>query len=259
MSAALTLWRRHMTKLKGSPEEAFGILIQPILWVVLFGAGMKGIMGATMLGGEDAYIAFMAPGIVALTALSGAVVGGSVWLDERTRGIVKEYLVAPVPRVSILLGNVLSVMTKSLFQAIIILLVGVLMGAQLALNPVGWLGGLLLVAGFALFFAGIALAVASKVNDTGAYHMLIFLFNLPLLFMSNALYPLSAMPTWMEVGARINPTSYVVDGMRRMVIEDGANLSGDEALPLWLCFTVVWAFAALGLGFGYSAFKKSIK
>ncbi len=224
MNAAFVLWNKQMHKL--SMEETFGLLIQPILWVVLFGIGMKGIVGAAVPGGDDLYIAFMAPGIVALSALGGAIAGGSVWLDERLRGIVKEYLVAPIPRLSILLGNALTIVTKSLFQAIVIFVVGVLMGAQVALNPPGWLGGVVLVAGFGLGFAGIALAVASKTDSPGAYHSLIFLLNLPLLFLSNALYPLSALPQWMQVAARLNPTSYVVDGIRQMVLGKRRGVGG---------------------------------
>lgn len=258
MSAALTLWNKHMIKLRAHPEEAFGLLLQPILWLVLFGVGMKGALGPVMQGRDDLYIAFLAPGIVALGALGGAIGGGTVWLDERVRGTVKEYLVAPIPRLSILLGNALSIVTKSLFQAIVIFVVGALMGAQIALNPLGWLGGLVLVAGYGLGFAGIALAVASKTDNPGAYHMLIFMLNLPLLFLSNSLYPLSSLPKWMEVAAKINPTSYVVDGLRQMVLVDGTVMSGGEALPLWLCFLVVAAFAVAGMLFAYTAFKKSL-
>jgi ABC-2 type transport system permease protein len=220
---------------------------------------MKSFIGQGLPGGDDDYIAFIVPGIIALTALGGAIGGGTVWLDERTKGIVKEYLVAPIPRLSILAGNSLSIVTKSLFQAIIIFIVGALMGAAIDFNPIGWLGGLVLVAVYCLGFAGIALAVASKTNDPGAYHMLIFLLNLPLLFMSNALYPLESLPTWMEIGARINPTSYVVDGVRQMVFENGADLACGEVLSLWLCFVVVGAFAFLGIGIAYSVFKRSVK
>jgi ABC-2 type transport system permease protein len=212
-----------------------------------------------MPGGGELYVTFMLPGIVALSALGGSIGGGSVWLDERLRGIVKEYLVAPIRRLSILMGNALSTVTKSLFQAIVIFVVGVLVGAQVNLNPVGWLGGLALVAGYGLGFAGIALSLASKTDNPGAYHTMIMLLNLPLLFLSNALYPLSWLPKWMQIGALINPTSYVIDGVRQMVLENGAALAGGEVLPLWLCFLVVAAFAALGMWLAYSAFKSSVK
>ncbi len=259
MNASLTLWNKHMRKSMTSPDEAIGMLIQPILWVVLFGIGMGSLLGAASPGGEDFYITFMLPGIIALTALGGAIGGGTEWLNERLQGIVKEYLAAPIPRMSILMGNALSSMTKSLLQAIVIMIVGVIIGAELSNNPLGWLGGLLLVAGYGLGFSGIAIAVASKTDSPGGYHMLIFMLNLPLLFLSNALYPLETMPTWMEVAARINPTTYVVTGMRTMTFATGNAVAAIDTIPLWLCFVVVAVFLAFGMGLGYRAFKSSIR
>lgn len=259
MSAALTLWSKHMRKSMTSPDEAVGMLIQPILWVVLFGIGMGSLLGATSPGGEDFYISFMLPGIIALTALGGAIGGGTEWLNERLQGIVKEYLAAPIPRISILLGNAFSAMTKSLLQAVVIMIVGVLIGAKLSSNPLGWLGGLLLVAGYGLGFSGIAIAVASKTDSPGGYHMLIFMLNLPLLFLSNALYPLQTMPTWMEIAARINPTTYVVTGMRTMTFATSNALGAVDTIPLWLCFLVVAIFLTFGMTLGFLAFKSSIK
>jgi len=139
MTATLTLWHKHMKKFLSNPEELIGLMIQPILWVVLFGSGMKSMMAAELPGGGQDYVTFMLPGIVALSALGGAIGGGSVWLSERLRGMVKEYLVAPVPRFSILMGHALSTMTKSMFQAIIILVVGLILGASSARIPwAGW-------------------------------------------------------------------------------------------------------------------------
>jgi ABC-2 type transport system permease protein len=259
MAATYTLWYKHMKKFRANPMEMYGLAIQPILWVVLFGVGMKSLMSPAMPGSGNTYITFMVPGIVALSALGGAVGGGSVWLTERLRGVVKEYLAAPIPRLSILMGNALSTMTKSLFQAVIILVVGILMGAKLSSNPLGWLGGLVLVAGYGLGFSGVALATASSTDNPGAYHSMIMLLNLPLLFLSNALYPLESLPTWMRIGALINPTSYVIDGVRQMMLKDGAALAGGEVLSLGLCFAVVTAFAALGMWMAYKAFKNSLK
>ena len=259
MAATFTLWNKHMRKFLANPMEMFGLAIQPVLWVILFGVGMKGMMTPTMPGAGDSYISFMLPGIVALSALGGAVGGGSVWLNERLRGIVKEYLVAPIPRTSILMGNALSTITKSLFQAVLILIVGVLMGAKLGSNPLGWLGGLLLVAGYGLGFSGVALATASSTDNPGAYHSMIMLLNLPMLFLSNALYPMESLPTWMRIGAYINPTSWVIDGVRQMMLKDGAAMAGGEVLPLWLCFVVIAAFAALGMRMAYTSFRASIK
>jgi ABC-2 type transport system permease protein len=157
------------------------------------------------------------------------------------------------------MGNACSIVTKALFQALIILIVGVLMGAKLSGNPLSWLGGLILIAGYGLGFSGIALALASKTDSSGAYHMMIFMLNLPLLFLSNALYPLQTLPTWMQIGAYINPTTYVVSGLRQTTLATGPDMSGGETISLWLSFLVVAVFAVLGMGLALKAFKSAIK
>ncbi len=259
MSASIILWQKQMKKSLIHTEEIVGMLIQPILWVVLFGVGTRSLMAATTPGSGDGYMTFIVPGIVALTAVGGAIGGGSAWLNERLMGIVKEYLVAPIPRLSILMGNALSITTKVLIQSIIILIVGVLLGAKLSSNPLGWFGGFLLVAGYGIGFAGVALAVASKTDSSEGYHMMIFMLQLPLLFWSNSLYPLATLPTWMRIGAFINPTTYVVTGLRQITMAPTPDMGDVNAIPLWISFLVVTTFAALGMGLALKAFKSSIK
>ena len=259
MNASVILWQKQMKKSLIHTEEIVGMLIQPILWVVLFGVGMRSLMAAATPGSGDGYMTFIVPGIVALTAVGGAIGGGSTWLNERLMGIVKEYLVAPIPRLSILMGNALSITTKVLIQSIIILIVGVLLGAQLSANLLGWLGGILLVAGYGIGFAGVALAVASKTDSNEGYHMMIFMLQLPLLFWSNSLYPLATLPTWMRIGALINPTTYVVTGLRQITMAPTPDMGNLDAIPLWICFLVVVTFAALGMGLALKAFKSAIK
>jgi ABC-2 type transport system permease protein len=241
VGAAFSIWHKHIRKFLGNGEELFGVMIQPVLWVVLFGVGMRSMVGGTNAGSSNGYVGFMLPGIVALSAMGGAIGGGMAWLDERVRGIVKEYLVAPVARISILLGNVGSTLTKALVQALVIFVVGVAMGADVTIDPIGWLLGFTLLVGYAAGFSGLALAVASKTDDLMAYHAMIMLLNLPVLFLSNALYPMASLPGWMKVGAMANPTSYLVDGIRQTV------LAGSGELSLWLCLAVTTSFAALGL------------
>src|SRR5262245_17079930 len=126
MYATLTIWSKHMAKFIRNGEESVGLALQSVLWVVLFGVGMRSMVG--QVDGSD-YMSFVLPGIIALSALGGAAGGGMLMLDERLRGIIKEYLVAPIPRLSILLGNAASTATKSLFQALVMLVVGIAMGA----------------------------------------------------------------------------------------------------------------------------------
>ena len=83
MNATILLWQKQMKKTRVHPEEIVGMLIQPILWVVLFGVGMRSLMGTTAPGSGNDYMTFMVPGIVALTAVGAAIAGGAAWLNER--------------------------------------------------------------------------------------------------------------------------------------------------------------------------------
>ncbi len=252
LAAATTIWRKHVGKFLGNAEELFGVIVQPILWVVLFGVGMRSAVAIGAGAGDD-YVGFMLPGIIALSAMGGAIGGGMVWLDERVRGIVREYLVSPVPRLAILLGNVGSTLTKSLVQAFVIFIVGMLMGAVVRGDVASWLLALVLLVGYAAGFSGLALAVASITDDLMAYHSMIMLLNLPVLFLSSALYPLSALPIWMKIGALANPTTYLVEGMR------GTILGGSSDLPLLLSLAVTSAFAVLGIAIASRAFAARTK
>ncbi len=250
MYATYVIWNKHMVKFFRNREELIGLALQSVLWVVLFGVGMRGLI--SNVEGRD-YMSYILPGIVALSALGGAVGGGMVMLDERLRGILKEYLTAPIPRISILLGSATSTATKALIQAAIMLVVGVLMGARLALNPLGWLFALLLLALFAVGFSGLALAVAAVSRSIAGYHGMIFLFNLPLLFASNALYPLNVLPTWMQVIVLLNPTTYLIDAVRSLAF-------GVEAtLPMPLSVAMIALFAALGTWLALSLFQRTVR
>ena len=259
MNATFLLWQKQMKKALVHPEEIVGMLIQPILWVILFGVGMGSLMATTNPDSGNDYMTFVLPGIVALTAVSGAIAGGSTWLSERLIGIVKEYLAAPIPRLSILMGNATSIVTKVLIQSIVIMIVGLLFGAMLSANPLGWFGGLLLIAGYGIGFSGFALAVASSTDSSEGYHMMIFLLQLPLLFLSNSLYPLATLPTWMQIGALANPTTYVVTGLRQITLGPTLTMGEVANIPLWLCFIVTAGFAVFGMYIALRAFKKAIK
>jgi ABC-2 type transport system permease protein len=193
------------------------------------------------------------PGIIALSALGGAIGGGLTLLDERLRGITKGYLVSPIPRLSILLGNAASTATKSLLQAVIMLVVGVLMGAQLIGNPLNWLAALVLISLFAVGFSGMALAIAAQSRSIMGYHGMIFLFNLPVLFASNALYPLANLPGWMQVIVLVNPVTYLIDAVR------GLAFGVPYTLPLLLSVVVVLLMAVGGVWLALVSFQRSLR
>jgi ABC-2 type transport system permease protein len=242
------IFRKHLYKFRHDRMELGGTLAWPLLWVATFGLGMERVVNVDALG-VSSYLAFITPGIIALTALSGAVNAGMVLLEEKIKGILKEYFVAPIPRMSILLASTGSGLVKSLLQSSVILIIALLLGAQLAFSGTGLPLALLYLFLYIFAFVGFSNGVAARSKSTGAYHMLLFVLNLPLLFLSNALYPLDAMPLWMRVLAYLNPTTYVVDGLRQ-------SLFGAGDLPTLLNLGVLIAFVALCSRFGLASFRR---
>ncbi len=248
-----TLWRKHMLKFSRSSMEIFGTLFTPVLWMLLFGLSMSGMVremkGLTI---SINYLAYITPGIMLLTGLTAAIVGGSTLLQERTTGVIKEYLIAPIPRLAVLLGTMASGLTKAILQSVIILALGLLLGSGLTWNILNILDGLGLVLLYSLGFVGIAAAVASKAKGMEGYHALIMLLNLPVLFLSNALYPLDRMPVVLAALSYLNPTTYAVDATRALFY--GATTE----IGLLIDVPVLVVFAVLGVWWGYRSFQKSV-
>lgn len=254
-AARLELWRgswviftKHMYKFVRNGQELGGTLAVPLLLAMTFGLGMNRLISPTNISGLN-YISYIAAGIIAFTALSGAINAGMTVLEEKIKGMLKWYMVAPVPRLSILLASSASGLVKTLLQSILILAVSVLFGARLQTTFLGALGALLFLTLYMVTFVGFANGMALRSKSIGGYHALLFLTNMPLLFLSSALYPLETMPTWMRVVAYANPTTYVVEGMR-------ATLFAAGSLPLWVCAAVLAAFAVACSWFGVSSFRK---
>lgn len=248
---AWVIFHKHMLKFSTNSMEIGGTLGWPLLWVATFGLGMERVVQVETLGSHS-YLAFITPGIIALTALSGAVNAGMTLLEEKIKGILKEYFVAPIPRLSILLASTGSGLVKTLIQSLIILLIAVLFGARLAGSPLDMGAALVYLLLYVMAFVGFSNGVAARSRSVGGYHMLLFVLNLPLLFLSNALYPLESMPLWMRALAFLNPTTYAVDGIRQ-------SLFGIGSLSPWLNLAVLAAFAVLCLRFGLTSFRRILE
>lgn len=256
-AALAELWRgasviydKHMHKFVRNGTELGGTLAAPLLLAMTFGAGMQKIVAPEAIGGGD-YLSFITPGILGFTALSGAVNAGMTILEEKIRGYLKQYLVAPIPRSSVLLASTLSGLVKTLVQSLLILGIALLFGARLQTSPLGMIGALAVLSLFMLAIVGFANGVALRSKTIGGYHTMLFLLNLPLLFLSNAFYPLAAMPLWMRLVAYLNPTTYVVDGLR-------ATLFGGGDLPVALSMAVLALFAVGLQWYGVNSFHKAV-
>ncbi len=246
---AWVIFTKHIHKFLRNGQELGGTLAAPLLLAATFGLGMNALVTPAALDGLS-YLSFITPGIIAFTALSGAINAGMTILEEKIKGLMKQYLVAPIPRASILLAATGSGLVKSLVQSLLIVLVALLFGARVQTTPLGVAGALLVLTAFVVSGVGFANAMALRSKSIGGYHTILFLLNLPLLFLSSALYPLATMPGWMRVVALLNPTTYAVEGMR-------ATLFGGGALNFWLCMAVLTFFAVLSTWFSVKTFKRA--
>ncbi len=168
------LWRggwvifvKHMRKFASNSMEIGGTLGWPILWVVMFGLGMERMVDTGNLGGAGSYLAFITPGIIALTALSGAVNAGMVLLEEKTKGVLKEYFVAPIPRMSILLASTGSGLVKTLIQTAIILILAVVLGARITGGFWGLWGAAIFLLLYVMAFVGFSNGMAARSKSVG--------------------------------------------------------------------------------------------
>ncbi len=250
---ASVIFAKHMFKFRSNSMEIGGTLGWPLLWVLTFGVGMERIVNLNVLGtNPTTYLAFITPGIIALTALSGAVNSGMTLLEEKIKGITKEYFVAPIPRMSVLLASTASGLIKTLVQSLIILAIALLFGARMETGFSDIVAATIVLVLYVAAFVGFSNGVAARSKSVGGYHMLLFVLNLPLLFLSNALYPLVAMPRWMRVIAYANPTTYVVDGLRQTLFNNGS-------LPLLLSIVVLAAFAVICQWYGLKSFRRILE
>lgn len=249
----IVLWRKQMRGLVSSPSELWGAIALPVLWMVLFGLCMGQAVTDPIRTGGIGYIAFITPGVMLLSALTAATMAGATLLLDRLSGALKAQLIAPIPRAAIPLGLLVGTLSKALAQGALVLLLGLLLSARLKTSlPALLLSGGLLGA-FTAGFAGLAAAFAGRARAMEGYHGLIMVLNLPMLFVSNALYPLETMPPIIRALAHLNPTTYAVDGLRYLLFGAPAGLG------LMLDLTALLIFAALGVALGAGGFQRAVR
>lgn len=209
----LALTKRLFIQLQRRPSTLIAGIIQPIMWLVLFGAlfqnAPQGLFGEGMSYGK-----FLGAGVIVFTAFAGALNAGLPVMFDREFGFLNRLLVAPLAsRFSIVAANAIYIIALTLLQTVAIVVVSAFLGAGFP-NLVG-LGVItlivfLLVAGVTALSLGLAFALPGHIELIAV----IFVTNLPLLFASTALAPLSFMPGWLQVVASLNPLSYAIEPIR---------------------------------------------
>ncbi len=232
IKAVYTIWLRELTKFSRERTGIISSMMTPVLWLFVFGGGM-GInirMGTIGTG----YSAFIFPGIVGMTLLFTSMRSGISVMWDRDFGFLKEILVAPVSRISIVLGKAFGGATTAILEGVIILLLSFVVGVTITPVQVFLLIPLMFL--ISLGYNGFGLSFASLMESFEGFQGVMSFIIMPTFFLSGALWPLTNAPGWLQVISAVNPLTYGIDAMRHVILNEGR-------VPLEIDLLVVSGFA----------------
>jgi ABC-2 type transport system permease protein len=240
----------ELRKLRHDHVDIFTRSVQPLLWLFIFGTALR--HNSALAGGSQDYRSYLAPGVMAQAALFIAIFFGLAVIWERDVGQLQRLLATPLPRLAIVLGKVTGAGVRALAQAAVLFVVLAATGIAIRWNPLDILGALVLLLLGTGGFACLSMILASLVHTRERFMGIGQLVMMPLFFASSALYPLSIMPRWLRILARVNPLTYEVHGMRQLLI--GVSAGG----TLWLDFLVGACFLAAMATIAAKAYPRAI-
>jgi ABC-2 type transport system permease protein len=211
--ATWMVMRRELIRMRGDRTRMLAMLAQPVLFLFVLGNGLAGLTSGS-LGGVD-FKTFMFPGILATSTLFTAMFAAISVVWDREYGFLREMMVAPVSRTSIILGKALGGSIVATLQGAIIILLGPLVGVSLTVTLVIELIIEIFIISFAITSFGLVLA--SRVKQMQAVMGIMQMIMLPLTMLSGAMYPLTNLPTWLDVLVKLNPLTYGVHAVRTSV------------------------------------------
>ena len=260
------VWRRELIRFRTDRLRAITALVQPVLFLFVLGTGLSRLASSGMPAGLS-FKTFIYPGVLAMSVLFTAIfsAGSIVW--DREFGFLREILVAPVSRGSIVIGKCLGGATIATFQGVIFLALAGF--AHVPYNPllILTLVGELLLLSFTLTAFGVMMA--ARIRQFQAFMALTQMLVMPLFFLSGALYPLSGLPAWLTALTRIDPITYVGEpdaarGLRaprhpwhrEALLAPGITWAGWK-VPIWLALGIVAAMGLAMMGVGIAEFRKT--
>ena len=245
MQAIYIMWFREVKRFIRSKSRIAGALGQPVLFLIALGYGLGPVFAKA---GQGDYFQFIAPGIIGMSIIFTAIFNGMQVIWDRQFGFLKETMVAPVSRLSIMFGRTLGGATTSGTQGVLVLIIAIIAGFR----PISLFGVLLsLVVMFliALLFSSLGIMVASQLKDMQGFQLIMNFLVMPLFFLSGALFPLTDVPPALFLVARFDPLSYGVDALRYFLI-------GSATFPLALDLGVLAGVTAFFLALGSYFFSR---
>jgi ABC-2 type transport system permease protein len=214
MGAIYILWLRELKRYTRPRAQMLGSLGQPLLYLLALGFGLGPVFQKS---GNGSYLQFIAPGVIGMTVLFTSIFSGIGLLWDRQFGFLKETLVAPVSRISIVIGKTLGGVTVALIQGTLVVVVCLVAGFR----PVAW-AAVPVAFGYmgliAMVFGGLGTAIGSKLQDMQGFQLIMNFLVLPIFFLSGALFPLDHLPKVLGFITDLDPLSYGIDGLRGALI-----------------------------------------
>lgn len=239
------MWLRQMKRFLRSRTRIAASLAQPLLFLLTFGFGFSAVFSEA---GRGSYMQFVAPGIIGMGIVFTAVFGGMEVIWDRQFGFLKETLVAPVPRIAIMLGRTLGGATVATIQGLLVFAMTLIVGFR----PLNWLlvpaaiGVMVLMA---IMFTALGTMVAIRLRDMQGFQLIMNFLVMPLFFLSGALFPLTGLPEALAWVVRLDPLTYGIDALRGL-------LAGGAQFSYLLDFGVIIGVSALLLLGGAFLFRR---
>jgi ABC-2 type transport system permease protein len=235
----------ELQKLRHDRTELYTRAIQPALWLLIFGETFTRLK-AIPTGGTP-YLDYLAPGIIAQSAMFIAIFYGIMIIWERDSGVLTKLLVTPTPRAALVTGKAFAAGVKAVIQAAVVVVLAAVLGVGMTANPLRLLGVAVAVVLGSAFFSCLSMTIAGIVLTRDRLMGIGQAITMPLFFGSNALYPVDLMPGWLQAVSRANPLSYQVDALRGLLIGTPSHLALDfGVLALATVAGITAASALLG-------------
>jgi ABC-2 type transport system permease protein len=210
--------------------ELYTRAIQPALWLLIFGETFTRIHAIPT--GRIPYLDYLAPGIMAQSALFIAIFYGIMIIWDRDFGILTKLLATPTPRAALVAGKAFAAGVRAISQVVVVLVLSAILGVTFDWNPLRLAGAILAVVLGSAFFSTLSVTIAGLVMTRDRLMGIGQAITMPLFFGSNALYPVALMPAWLRTLTVVNPLSYEVNALRGLLLGTASNLPVDFAVLL---------------------------
>jgi ABC-2 type transport system permease protein len=247
-NAIYVLWLREVKKFFRVKSRLIGTLATPLFFLIFLGFGLNAMSLPGIPEGVK-YISFLVPGIIGMGLLFSSVFSGVTVIMDRQFGFLKEIMVAPVSRVSIVLGRIAGGATVSMIQGLMLILITFFVGFE-AISPLSILLAIVFMVLISITFIGVGLIFASRMKDTQGFQLIVNFVIFPLFFLSGSLYPLNNLPSVIRYLSYADPLTYGIDGLRAVLI-------GFSVFNPWLDFVVLLGFSVVMVLFASYLFEKS--